>query len=145
MFAELALGPTVNLQHAVGRAVALKDDIHRASNAMFEKKLRCPKPLFILKVIGDDRLTGVQGEPRWRFEIGADRRHADNTFIPADARADQESIVRRDVLQHLAELRLHSLGGKTRGVIQQIDKRRALECEDPQFREDLLLANAELQ
>ena len=112
MFAELTLGSAVNLQHAVWRAIALKDDIHRASNAVFKQQLRCPKALFIFEVIGDYRLTGTQGESGWRFKIGANGRHSNDAFLPTHARADQKSIFRRDVLQDLAELRLHSFGGK---------------------------------
>src|SRR5512143_778917 len=122
MFAELTLGSAVDLQYTIGRAIALENDIHRASNAMFKKKLRCPKPLFILEVIGDYWLTGAQGESGWRFQIGADGRYSNDTFMPTYARADQKSIFCRDVLQDLAELRLHSLGRKTRSVIQKVDK-----------------------
>ena len=43
-------------------AVPLKDDIHGATNAVFDEQLWCSKPLLILKVITDDRFAGAQGE-----------------------------------------------------------------------------------
>ena len=126
MFAELALGSAINFQHAVWRAIALKDDIHRTSNAMLKQQFGCSKSLFIFEVIGNYRLPGAQCEPGWGFKIGANGRRSDDTLMPTDARADKQSIFCRDVLQDLAELRLHSLGGKTRSVIQQLDKRLPL-------------------
>ena len=89
----------------------------RTPNAVLEQQLRCSKALFIFKVIGDYRLTGAQSEPGWRFKIGADGRYSHDTLVPTYAGAHQKSILRGDVLQDLAEFRLHSLGRKTRSVI----------------------------
>jgi hypothetical protein len=48
-------------------------------------------------VIGDHRLSSTQGEPRGGFQICAHRRPSNNAFMPTDACAHQESIVRRNV------------------------------------------------
>src|SRR5262245_6258831 len=125
-FAEFTLGTAVDLQHAVWRAIALKDDIHRAPNAVLDEKLRCPEALFVFEMIGDDRPAGAQGESRRRFEFGADPRDPDNAHIPTDARADQKAIFRRDVLQDLAVFGLHPFRSETCRLIQQLEKRHAL-------------------
>jgi hypothetical protein len=41
VLAEFALRPAVDFQHTVGRASALKDDIHGAANAVFGAKRKC--------------------------------------------------------------------------------------------------------
>jgi len=119
---KLPLGSGVDLQHAVGRAIALKDDIHGATNAVFDEQLWCSKSLLILKVIADYWFAGAQGEPGRGFEIGANGRHADNTLMPTDSGANQKPILRRYVLQDLAKLCLHPFGGKARSLIQQLEK-----------------------
>src|SRR5262249_4400252 len=125
-FAELTLGSAVDLQHAVWGAIALKDDIHRAPNAMLDEKFWCPEALFVFEMIGDDRSAGTQGESRRRFEIGPDPGDPDNAHIPTDARADQKAIFRRDVLQDLAVFGLHPFRSETCRLIQELEKRRAL-------------------
>src|SRR5262245_60145294 len=85
---KLPLGSAVDFQYPVGRAIALKDDIHGAVNTVFDQQLWCSKSLLILKVIADYRFAGAQGEPGRRFEIGANSCHADNTLMPTDPRAN---------------------------------------------------------
>ena len=55
---QLVLGTAVDLQHPKRLAVALQDDIRGAPDAVLLEKLRSSKPLLVLKVVGDDRLTG---------------------------------------------------------------------------------------
>jgi hypothetical protein len=98
VLAEFALRSAVDFQHTVGGAIALKDDIHGAANAVFGEQLRCSKPFFILKVIADDWFASAQGKPGRGFEIGAYRRYADNTFMPTDTCANKKPILRRQVL-----------------------------------------------
>jgi len=104
----------------------LKDEIHGAANTVFDEELWCSKSLLILKVIADHWFAGAQGEPGRRFEIGANGRHADNTLMPTDPRANQKAILRRYVLQDLTKLCLHPFGGKARSLIQQLEKWRSL-------------------
>ena len=85
---KLPLGSAVDLQHPVGGAIALKDDVHGAANAVFDEQLWCSKSLLILKVIANYWLAGAQGKPGRGFEIGANSCHADNTLIPTDSRAN---------------------------------------------------------
>jgi hypothetical protein len=85
---------------------------------MFDEQLWCPKSLLILKVIADYWFAGAQGEPGRGFEIGANGRDTDNTFMPTDSRANQKPILRRYVFQDLAKLCLHPIRGKARSLIQ---------------------------
>src|SRR4029078_5753654 len=98
MYAELTLGLAISFQHAVGRAITLKDDIHCASNAVFKQQLRCLKALFIFEVLLEYLLTGTRSEPRGRFKTSANGRHSNDAFLPTHAGSDQKSIFRRDVL-----------------------------------------------
>ena len=70
-------------------------------------------------MIGDYRPAGTQREPGGRFEIGTNARYPNNVFMPADPRADQQTIFRRDIFQNFAELRLHSFGSKTHSVFSR--------------------------
>src|SRR5215475_426404 len=72
VLAELPFRSAVDLEHAVGRSVALEDDIHGAANAMLHEQLRRPKPLLVLEMIADDRLPGTQRKPGRGFKISAD-------------------------------------------------------------------------
>jgi hypothetical protein len=123
---KLPLRTAVDFQYPVGRAIALKDDIHGAANTVFDEQLWCSKSLLILKVIADYWFAGAQGKPGRGFEIGPDSCHADNTIMPTDSRANQKPILRPYVFQDLAKLCLHPFGGKVRSLIQQLKEWRPL-------------------
>jgi hypothetical protein len=55
---EFSLRATVDLQHPVRRAVALKNYVHCASNAVLNKQFWRSKSLFIFEVIGNYWFTG---------------------------------------------------------------------------------------
>src|SRR5205085_8340473 len=122
VLAELPLGPAVDLQHAVGRAIALKDVVHGASNAVLDQEFRRSKPLLILQVIADDWLTGMQGKPRRGFEISPDGCNTDDSLMPANTCANQQPILSRQVLQNLAKLRFHAFRSQASGLVQQLQE-----------------------
>jgi hypothetical protein len=123
----------------------LKDDVHCAANAVFDKQLRRSKPLFILKVIADDWLPGTQGKTRRGLKISPDGCHTDDALMPTDACANQKPILTRQIFQYLAKLRFHAVRGQASGLIQQLEERPSLQCQDAQFRENLLLSNPHMQ
>ena len=65
--------------------------------------------------------------------------------MPTDACAYQKAIICWEVLQDLAELRLHTFSGKPCGLIKQLNERGPLERQDAQFCKDFLLTNPQMQ
>ena len=145
VFAELARRPAVDFQHAERRIVALQNDVHGAANAVFDQQFRGPEPLLVLEMVGDDRLAGVQGEAGGRGHVGADRRDADDAFVPADAGAYQQPVFGRDKLENFAVFGLKAFGRQTGREIQQVEKRGALQCMHAEFCENFLLPKAQMQ
>ena len=68
--------------------------------------------------------------------------HADYTLAPADSGSNQKPVLGWYVFHDFAVFRTQSFGCHTRGMIKHADEARALKREDPQFSEELLLANA---
>jgi hypothetical protein len=101
--------------------------------------------LLILKVIADDGLPGTQGKTRRGLKISPDRCHPDDALVPTDACANQKPILSRQIFQYLAKLCFHALGGQARGLIQQFEEWPSLQCQDAQFRKNLLLSNPHTQ
>ena len=101
-----------------------------------------PELLLVLEVVGDDRLAGMQGVARRRFEIGANGGLADHAPSQAHAGTDQQAVVGRNIFEDLAELCFQPVGGEPRGLLEQLHEARALQGEHAELRQDLLLANA---
>jgi hypothetical protein len=117
----------------------LQDDIHGAVDAVLHEQFGRPKPLFILKVIGDDGPAGAQRKTGRRSEIGADGRYADDAKFPTYTSADQKAIFRRNVLQDLAKLCLHAFGRQSRGIAHQLIEACALKRRDSELGQYFLL------
>src|SRR6266436_7400106 len=69
----------------------------------------------------------------------------DDALVPTDACANQKPILSRQIFQYLAKLCFHALGGQARGLIQQFAEWPSLQCQDAQFRKNLLLSNPHTQ
>src|SRR5215475_7572263 len=93
-------------------------------------------------MIGNDGLACAQGETARRCKVVSDRRRTNNARLPADTGADQKTSFCWNVFENLAELGLHALGRQARGVVQQLIEARARKSPDPEFGEQLLLADA---
>src|SRR6185437_11494885 len=142
LLAELALGPAVYFQHAEGRAVALQAHVHGAVDAVHDQQFRGAEPLFVFKMIGNDRLAGMQGVAAGRFQIGTHAGRADHAFVPTDAGSHKEPVLRRDVFQNLAVFRPQAFGRHAGGVIEHANEAGPLQRKDPEFRQQFLLTNA---
>ena len=142
VLAELTLVAAVDLEHAIGLAVALEDHVHGAADAVLDQKIGGAEALLVLQVVGDHGLAGAQGVASGRGEVRPDAGLADDPRRPADPGADQEQVLGRLVLEHLGEVRAQALGGEPRGQVEQLRERRALECLDAQLGQQFLLAHA---
>jgi hypothetical protein len=101
--------------------------------------------LLIFKVIADYWLPGTQGKTRRGLKISPDGCHTDDALMPTDACANQKPILTRQIFQYLAKLGFHAFGGQTSGLIQQLEERPSLQCQDAQFRKNFLLSNPHMQ
>jgi hypothetical protein len=142
MLAEFAFRPAIHLEHAIWNAVALQNDIHGPADSVSGEQFRSSKPFFIFEMIGNHGLTGLQGVARRRIQVGSNRCVADHTFVPADAGANKETLVCREVLQDFAVFGVQAFGRHPGSVVEQIGEARALQGQDPKFGEQLLLPNA---
>ena len=95
----------VDLEHAVGGAVALQDHVHGAADAVLDQQLGRAEALLVLEMVRDHGLAGAQREAGRRGEVGADAGLADDARRPADPGSDQQPVLGRQVLQHLGRTR----------------------------------------
>ncbi|MGE5773567.1 MAG: hypothetical protein ACM3Z4_16320 [Hyphomicrobiales bacterium] len=66
----------------------------------------------------------------------------DHALAPADARANEEPALGRHVLHHFAVFRPQTFRRRPGGVVEHFNEARALQGDDTEFGEKLLLANA---
>ena len=62
ILAEVEFGAAIDLENAKRFAVALQDDIHSAGDAIPREQLWCSKTLFVLEMIGNHGLAGLEGK-----------------------------------------------------------------------------------
>jgi len=141
MLAELTFRSAVDFEHSKWQAIALQNDIHGTADSVFDEQFRSSKSFFIFEMIGNHGLTGLESVASWRIQIGSDGRVANHTLAPADARANEQPLVCRNVLHDFAILGVQAFGRHPRGVIEQIGEARALQGQDPELGEQLLLPN----
>src|SRR6516225_3537648 len=125
MLAKLTLRSAVNFEHTEWQTVALQDDVHCATNSMFDEQFRSSEPLFVFEMIGNHGLARLEGIASRRTQIGADGGFANYTFAPADARANEQTFFCRNILHDFAEF--GAFGRHPRGVIEHIGEARALQ------------------
>src|ERR1700733_2179354 len=138
---KLAFGFAVDFQDAERRAVALKNDVHRSANPVFNKQVRCPETLLNFEVVRNHGLAGAQSIAGRRLQIGPHTCHANHTLAPADSGPNQKAVLGWNVLQDFAIFRIQSFGCHACRMIEHADEARALKRKDPQFGKELLLAN----
>ncbi len=139
---ELPFGTAVDLENPPRLALALEDHVHRPVNAMDQQQCRRAEPILVAEMVGDHGLTGLQREPGWRFQAGADDGMTDHTRTPADPGPHQECFLVGEVFERLGKLCLHAFGDELDRTLDQFGKRCSLQGQDAEFGEDLLLPQA---
>ena len=114
-------------------------------DAVIGHDLRRAKPGLHLKVIGDDRLAGLQGVTRRGCQIGPYDGLADDIVLPADTGADQQAILLSGIFQSLAELGLHAFRAEFDGAMQQGQQLGGTQGLDAEIREQGLLTQTQGQ
>src|SRR6185437_11076038 len=94
---------------------------------------------------GDHWPAGFQGESGRRSKIRADAHDTDHAWLPADARPDQEAVLSRGILQHLAKLSAKALRGQSRRFLEKLIEPGPLQRADTELGENLLLAHTVMQ
>src|SRR6185437_853515 len=129
---ELTWFWAVDLQDAERKVLftASRDkDIDRASDPVIRQELRRSKPRLLLKVVRDHHLPGLKSVARRRFEVETQRHPTDGTRSPADARADQQTLIVRNVFQYLRKAGVKSLGAEFGGALQDFSDVTGLQRE----------------
>ena len=114
---------------------------HGTADSMLDEQFRSSKSLFIFEMIGNHWLTGLEGVAKRRYPDWFDRRVADHFLAPSDASANKQPLVCRNVLHDFADTQRLGLRPSSARVIEQIGEARALQGQDPEFGEQLLLPN----
>src|SRR5690349_15857399 len=96
--AELSVKSAIDFQHSERRAIPLQDDVHGTANAVLNEELGSSESFLVIKMIGNNRLSGPQGKARRRLEIGPDACRTDNSFIPAHPGTHEKPIFRWTML-----------------------------------------------
>ncbi|MGA7389619.1 MAG: hypothetical protein WBW99_17060 [Pseudolabrys sp.] len=143
IFAELAFGSTVDFEHAEGRAITLQNHIHRTPNSVFYEQLGGPKSLLVFEMIGNYGLARAQGIAGRRGQIDPDGCIPDHSLAPPYASANQKPVLGRNVLHHFAVFRSQTFRRRPGGVVEHFKEARALQGDDTEFGEQLLLANTQ--
>jgi len=123
---ELAGFRTVDLEDAERQMTfsAPRDqNVDGAPDPMIRQELGRSKPRFLLKVVGDDHLSGLESVASGRFHVDTQRHLTDGPWLPADAGADQQAIIVRQILQDLGEPSVESLGAEFGGTLQDFSAR----------------------
>ena len=90
-------------------------------------------------------MTGLpvrRANPARRVEIGSNAGHPHDAGVPADAGLHHEAVFLRNVTQDLAKLDPQPFRGEAHGLGQQGIKSCTLQSDNPQLRQNLLLADA---
>src|SRR6516162_456480 len=141
MLVEFAFGSAVDFQHTEWRAISLQNHVHRTANTVLYKQLWRTKSLLVFQMVGNYGLARAQGVACRRGQVGADGGMPDHALAPADTGANQKPVLIRDVFHHFAVFRPQTFRSNSGGVIDHFNEARALQGEDTELGEQLLLAN----
>jgi hypothetical protein len=109
------------------------NNVHRAANAVLNKRVRRPKALLIFEVIRNNRLTGAQSIARRRLQVGPDACYANYTLASTDSGPNQKPVLGWFVFHDFAVFCTESFGCHACGTIKHADEAGALKRKDPQF------------
>ena len=94
-------------------------------------------------------MTGLPVRNAWPSgggQVGPHTGGADDSRVPADAGAHQEPVFSGNVTpQHFAVFRAQPFRGDTGRLVEHVHEFCALQSEDPKFRQQLLLADAQAE
>jgi hypothetical protein len=142
---ELAGFGTVDLQHAEGQMIfasARDQNVDRAPDPMIRQELRRPKPCFLLEMVGDHDLPGLERVAGGRFQIDAKRHLADNLRFPSDAGTYQQPFVVGQILQDFGEGGFEALRAELCRALQDLSDVAGLQRGTAELAQQGLLPQA---
>ena len=118
---ELALVWTVDLQHAPRFAVQFgpDQDVDGTPHAVVGQKFGRVEALFVLQMVGDQRLAGLEGVAGRRIQFDAQRGVTLDLAAPAHASDQDQPVAAFIVDQHLGQGRLQAVGADHAGGVEQ--------------------------
>ena len=142
---ELAGFGTVDLEDTerqMAFAAARNQDVDCAPDPMIRQELRRSKPGFLLEVIGNHHLPGLECVAGGGFQVHAKRHLADHIRFPPDAGTHQQPFVVGHVLQDFGEWGLETLRAEFRRALQDLPDVAGLQCGTAELAQQGLLPQA---
>ena len=142
---ELAGFRTVDLEDAerqMAFAAPRDQNVDCAPDPVIRQELWRSKPRFLLEVVGNDHLSGLESVAGRRFQVDAKRHLADRARCPADAGAHQQPFVVGHILQDLGERGFEALGAEFGGALQDLSDVAGLQRRAAELAQQRLLPQA---
>ena len=142
---ELAGFGTIDLQNAerqMAFAAARDQDVDRAPDPVIRQELRRPKPGFLLEVVGNHHLPGLERVTGRGFQVDAKRHLADYVRFPSDAGTHQQPLVVGHVLQDFGERGFEALRAELGRALQDLSDVAGLQRGTPELAQQGLLPQA---
>ena len=142
---ELAGFGTVDFEDAerqVAFAAAGDQDVDGAPDAMIREELGRSKSRFLLEVVGNDHLSGLESVAGRGLQVDAKRNLADRPWSPSDAGTHQQAFVVRHILQDFGEPGFEALGAELGGTLQDLCDVAGLQRRAAELAQQRLLPQA---
>ncbi len=101
-------------------AASCDQDVDRPPDPVIRQQLGRSKPRFLLEMIGNHHLSGMERVAGRGFQVDAERHLADRAWRPADAGTHQQPLVVGHILQHFGERSFEALGAEFGGALQDL-------------------------
>lgn len=112
---------------------------------MFDKQPGRAKSLLVFEVLGNYVLAGFQCVACRRSQVRPNGGLPNHAFTPTDPRSNQKPVLGRNILHHFAIFRFQPFRRHPSCVIDHFNKTGALQSEDTQLGEKLLLPDAQAE
>ena len=142
---ELAGFGTVDLEDTerqMAFAAARDQDVDCAPDPVIRQELRRSKPRFLLEVVGNDHLSGLESVAGRGFQVDAKRHLADHARCPADAGTHQQPFVVGQILQDFGERGFEALRAELCGALQDLSDVAGLQRGTAELAQQGLLPQA---
>src|SRR6185437_11991342 len=123
-------------------AATCDQDVDGAPDPVIRQQLWRSKPRFLLEVVGNDHLSGLESVAGRRFQVDAKRHLANHARCPPDARTHQQPFVIGHILQDFGERGFEALRAELRRALQDLSDVTRLQCRTAELAQKGLLAQS---
>jgi len=128
-----------NTEREVTFAAPRDENIDCAFYAVIRQQLWCAESRFVLEVVGNHDLPGMERVAGWRFHIDPKRNIANRSWRPAYARAYQQTAFAGHVFENFGERCFETLGAEFGGTLEDLCKVAGLKRRTAEFAQQGLL------